>query len=94
MSTTSDDEEVGGGDLFQEPADYYQPEKQPTFVTHRMLNGEELHLRLVGHNPLWVGAQKNISYLLTSFSPSHFPPNFSPHLPSTTYSQQKKSAPF
>ncbi|RMZ31149.1 hypothetical protein D0859_04742 [Hortaea werneckii] len=48
----SDDESVGG-DLFQEPEGYFKPEEEPTFVKHQMLNGNELHLRLVGHNPLW-----------------------------------------
>jgi len=52
MTDDSDEEAL---DLFQEPEGFYQPEKQPTFVKHRMLNGEELTLRLVGHNPLWVG---------------------------------------
>ncbi|CAI6332808.1 unnamed protein product [Periconia digitata] len=47
------DLEDGGFDLFQEPADYYPPEKQPTFATHKMLDGTELNIRLVGHNPLW-----------------------------------------
>ncbi|KAJ9632393.1 Protein N-terminal and lysine N-methyltransferase efm7 [Taxawa tesnikishii (nom. ined.)] len=49
----SDSEEDVGGALFQEPQDFYQPEKQPTFVQHRLLDGQELNLRLVGHNPLW-----------------------------------------
>ncbi|KAF2251172.1 hypothetical protein BU26DRAFT_592254 [Trematosphaeria pertusa] len=40
-------------DLFQEPADYYQPEKVATFASHRLRSGTELSIRLVGHNPLW-----------------------------------------
>lgn len=48
----SDDE--GGLDLFQEPADFYEPEKEATFATHRLLSGKEFTVRLVGHNPLWV----------------------------------------
>ena len=40
--------------LFQEPKDFYKPEPPPTTATHRMRSGEELQLRLVGHNPLWV----------------------------------------
>jgi hypothetical protein len=48
----SDDE--GGLDLFQEPADYFEPEKEATFATHRLLSGKEFPVRLVGHNPLWV----------------------------------------
>lgn len=41
--------------MFTEPEGYYEPEKQPTFAVHRMQNGQELNMRLVGHNPLWVG---------------------------------------
>ena len=41
--------------LFKEPEDYYEPEKQHTFATYTTLNGQALNLRLVGHNPLWVG---------------------------------------
>ncbi|KAF2644077.1 hypothetical protein P280DRAFT_477506 [Massarina eburnea CBS 473.64] len=50
MSTHLDE---GGIDLFQEPADYYPPEKEATFASHRLLSGQELNIRLVGHNPLW-----------------------------------------
>ncbi|KAF2652793.1 hypothetical protein K491DRAFT_695318 [Lophiostoma macrostomum CBS 122681] len=49
---TSDSEE-DGVDLFQEPHDYYQPEKTATFACHELLTGTELKIRLVGHNPLW-----------------------------------------
>ncbi|KAF1951215.1 hypothetical protein CC80DRAFT_425218 [Byssothecium circinans] len=49
----STDLEEGGIDLFQEPADYYPPEKEATFASHRLLSGNELNVRLVGHNPLW-----------------------------------------
>jgi len=41
-------------DLFQEPADFYQPERPPTFTTYTLQNGQRLTLRLVGHSPLWV----------------------------------------
>ncbi|KAF2865525.1 putative methyltransferase-domain-containing protein [Massariosphaeria phaeospora] len=40
-------------DLFQEPSDYYQSEKPATFASHQLLSGQDLCLRLVGHNPLW-----------------------------------------
>lgn len=53
MSDTSSDVEDNG--LFNEPEDYYQPEKEPTFVCHGLRDGRELRMRLVGHNPLWVG---------------------------------------
>jgi nicotinamide N-methyltransferase len=49
----SDSEDVGI-DLFQEPEGFYEPEKQPTFATHKLLSGKDLSIRLVGHNPLWV----------------------------------------
>ena len=48
------DSDEGEVDLFQEPADFYQPEKQATFASHKLLSGTELNIRLVGHNPLWV----------------------------------------
>lgn len=51
MSSEADD---GGLDLFQEPADFYEPEKQATFASHQLRSGKELTVRLVGHNPLWV----------------------------------------
>ncbi|TKA53008.1 hypothetical protein B0A49_11498 [Cryomyces minteri] len=61
-------------DLFQEPADYYQPEKEATFATHTLLSGEQLELRLVGHNPLWGhllwNAGRTISDYLESRSAS------------------------
>nr|POE49256.1 protein n-methyltransferase nnt1 [Quercus suber] len=54
MSDHSDDEEnTQAINLFQEPDDFYLPEKQPTFVQHSALDGTVLDLRLVGHNPLW-----------------------------------------
>jgi len=48
------DSEEEGLNLFQEPEGFYKPEKEATFVSHKMLDGRELNLRLVGHNPLWV----------------------------------------
>lgn len=51
----SDDEDASASlDLFQEPTDFYQPEKPPTFVSYTLRNGQALRLRLVGHSPLWV----------------------------------------
>ncbi|KAF2000952.1 hypothetical protein P154DRAFT_522213 [Amniculicola lignicola CBS 123094] len=47
------DPDVGGLDIFQEPADYYPPEKEASFASHTLLSGKELTVRLVGHNPLW-----------------------------------------
>lgn len=51
MSSEADDESI---DLFQEPADFYEPEKEASFASHTLLSGEEIRVRLVGHNPLWV----------------------------------------
>lgn len=63
----SDDESMGG-DLFQEPEGYFKPEEEPTFVKHQMLNGNELQLRLVGHNPLWVGRHSLVPLSFRSLS--------------------------
>ncbi len=52
----SDTDEGEDFSLFQEPSDFYQPEKQATFATHKLLSGKEIEVRLVGHNPLWVNA--------------------------------------
>ena len=61
---SSDNE--GVSDLFQEPLDYYAPEKQPTQAHHRTLGGQELTLRLVGHSPLWVGEGLAFVFLIPS----------------------------
>lgn len=53
MTSDSEDGDIGT-DLFQEPEGYFEPEKEPTFATHKLLVGQELTVRLVGHNPLWV----------------------------------------
>lgn len=51
MSSEVEEESI---DLFQEPADFYEPEKQASFASHQLLSGQKLTVRLVGHNPLWV----------------------------------------
>ncbi|CZR60946.1 probable NNT1 Putative nicotinamide N-methyltransferase, has a role in rDNA silencing and in lifespan determination [Phialocephala subalpina] len=51
MASDSDNE--ASLDLFTEPSDYYPPSPKPTSQTHTLLSGQILHLRLVGHNPLW-----------------------------------------
>jgi hypothetical protein len=69
----SDDEEHGLG-MFKEPEDFYQPEKQPTRIQYNMLDGREISLRLVGHNPLWVG-DRALSFSTTRYrrkSSTHF----------------------
>ncbi|EON64097.1 hypothetical protein W97_03327 [Coniosporium apollinis CBS 100218] len=47
------DQEDDGLSMFDEPADFYEPEKEATFATHKLLNGDALTVRLVGHSPLW-----------------------------------------
>lgn len=51
MSSEAGDESI---DLFQEPTDFYEPEKEASFASHTLLAGQVLSVRLVGHNPLWV----------------------------------------
>ena len=41
-------------DIFKEPDDYYETEPPPNFADYKMLSGQNIQLRLVGHNPLWV----------------------------------------
>jgi nicotinamide N-methyltransferase len=54
---TSEDADLArDANLFNEPDDYYPPEKPATFVEHTVQSGQKLRLRLVGHNPLWVGS--------------------------------------
>lgn len=60
MSLEAGDE---GLDIFQEPADFYQPEKQATFASHQLLSGKDLTVRLVGHNPLWVSFHPPTDFL-------------------------------
>lgn len=40
--------------LFQEPDDFYQPEKPATVTEYTLNSGEVIRLRLVGNSPLWV----------------------------------------
>lgn len=54
MSDSHSDDEGDLG-MFADPEGYYEPEKEPTFAKHEMQDGRELSLRMVGHNPLWVG---------------------------------------
>jgi hypothetical protein len=56
-------------DLFKEPEGYYGPEKQHTFVAYTTHMGETLNLRLVGHNPLWVGASAFLRFLRCTYYP-------------------------
>ncbi|KAH7132655.1 putative methyltransferase-domain-containing protein [Dendryphion nanum] len=50
MASSDQEDDVN---IFQEPDDFFQPEKQPTCQAHKLLSGHTLTIRLVGHNPLW-----------------------------------------
>lgn len=54
MDRSDEEDDPVSLDLFQEPADFYQPEKPATFTTYTLQNGQTISLRLVGHSPLWV----------------------------------------
>ncbi|EOA90415.1 uncharacterized protein SETTUDRAFT_175461 [Exserohilum turcica Et28A] len=60
-----------GLDLFQEPADFYQPEKQATSASHQLLSGKDLTVRLVGHNPLWGHFLWNAGRTISTFLEEH-----------------------
>jgi nicotinamide N-methyltransferase len=64
--TSEDADLAGDANLFNEPDDYYLPEKPATFVEHTVQSGQKLRLRLVGHNPLWVGSDP-----LLAIRPTH-----------------------
>ncbi|OCL06788.1 hypothetical protein AOQ84DRAFT_440625 [Glonium stellatum] len=70
MSSEGEGGEGGDGgiiDLFEEPPDFYKPEKEPTFATHSLLSGKELRVRLVGHNPLWGHLLWNAGRTLSTY---------------------------
>lgn len=48
------DQDSDAVDLFQEPDDFYQPEKPASFTKYTLKDGQVISLRLVGHSPLWV----------------------------------------
>ncbi|KAK5101856.1 Protein N-terminal and lysine N-methyltransferase efm7 [Lithohypha guttulata] len=50
---TSSDDDTDASGLFNEPQDYYAPEKSATFTSYTTKQGTKIPLRLVGHNPLW-----------------------------------------
>jgi nicotinamide N-methyltransferase len=64
MTSEADEE---GIDLFQEPDDFYEPEKQPSFASHQLLSGQKVTVRLVGHNPLWVSCSRTVISISTLF---------------------------
>lgn len=54
---TTESEGLDVDDLFREPEGYYQAEKAATFLQYELPSGYQFKLRLVGHNPLWVGEE-------------------------------------
>jgi nicotinamide N-methyltransferase len=66
------DEEIG--DLFQEPADFYQKEKPHTFFDYQLQSGNKLHLRLIGSSPLWVSLLCRVGHRdrIKGFAYTHF----------------------
>lgn len=55
---SSDEDETLSNVMFQEPDDYFEPEKPCTHNDYTLLSGQKLRVRLVGHNPLWVPAHE------------------------------------
>ncbi|MCJ1472699.1 nicotinamide n-methyltransferase [Lambiella insularis] len=70
-SSHSEDNDLTDLFLFQEPEGYFQPEKPPTFVEHTLLSGEQLRLRLVGHNPLWGHLLWNAGQVVSKYLQQH-----------------------
>ncbi|TKX18185.1 hypothetical protein C1H76_9658 [Elsinoe australis] len=62
----SDSDEDGLG-LFQDPDGFYEAEKPATYVSHQLLDGRTLKLRLVGHNPLWGHHLWNAGKVISDF---------------------------
>ncbi|KAJ4527373.1 hypothetical protein HRR83_000125 [Exophiala dermatitidis] len=61
MDRSDEEDDPVSLDLFQEPADFYQPEKPATFTTYTLQNGQTISLRL-GHL-LWNAGQVIAQYL-------------------------------
>ncbi|KAF6231195.1 hypothetical protein HO173_010527 [Letharia columbiana] len=70
---SSDEEENLNNAMFQEPDDYFQPEKPYTHTDYTLLSGQKLRLRLVGHNPLWGHYLWNGSQVLSTYLQQHAP---------------------
>ncbi|OJJ44358.1 hypothetical protein ASPZODRAFT_72127 [Penicilliopsis zonata CBS 506.65] len=57
MANLDDDsrvEDLAVGGLFEDPEGFYQPEQEPTFAEHQMLDGHVVRVRLVGSHPLYA----------------------------------------
>jgi len=57
--------------LFADPAGYYPPPPIPTTLTHTLLSGQIITLRLVGHNPLWGHHLWNAGRLISNYLENH-----------------------
>jgi nicotinamide N-methyltransferase len=64
----SDSEDEGSHNLFEDPPDFYPPSPKPTTESHTMISGQQLSLRLVGHNPLWG---HHLVRIVPDYLPSH-----------------------
>ncbi|EXJ54182.1 hypothetical protein A1O7_09519 [Cladophialophora yegresii CBS 114405] len=71
MAHSDDDEASASLDIFREPADFFQPEKPPTFVSYTLQDGNELRLRLVGHSPLWGHLLWNAGQVVATYLEDH-----------------------
>ncbi|RAL01847.1 putative nicotinamide N-methyltransferase Nnt1 [Aspergillus ibericus CBS 121593] len=49
----AEEDSLDMGDMFQDPEGFYEPEPEPTFAEHHMLNGQTVRVRLVGSHPLY-----------------------------------------
>lgn len=69
--SSSPDQDDGTIELFSEPKDYYPSDKPATFVTYTTQAGDTLHLRLVGHNPLWGHLLWNAGQIVARYIEDH-----------------------
>ncbi|KIX04066.1 uncharacterized protein Z518_07619 [Rhinocladiella mackenziei CBS 650.93] len=68
MDDGSDDGQASESlDLFQEPPDFYQPDKPATFTNYTLKNGHTVTLRLVGHSPLWGHLLWNAGQVISQY---------------------------
>ncbi|MCJ1281315.1 nicotinamide n-methyltransferase [Xylographa opegraphella] len=66
-----DSEDLTDTALFQEPDGYFRPKDPPSFAEHTLLSGEKLHMRLVGHNPLWGHLLWNGGQVVSEYLQQH-----------------------
>ncbi|MCJ1393773.1 nicotinamide n-methyltransferase [Xylographa bjoerkii] len=71
VSESEETENFADTALFQEPDGYFEPEKPPSFAEHTLLSGEKIHMRLVGHNPLWGHLLWNGGQVVSEYLQQH-----------------------